>query len=57
MDRYNFNIIEKKWQDIWDKNQTFKTSLDKSRKKFYVLLNAISQGINMEDQLELSQIL
>ena len=37
MDRYNFNIIEKKWQDIWDKNQTFKTSLDKSRKKFYVL--------------------
>ena len=36
MDRYNFNIIEKKWQDFWDKNQSFKTVTDKN-KKFYVL--------------------
>ena len=37
MDRYNFNIIEKKWQDFWDKNQSFKTVTDKNKKKFYVL--------------------
>ena len=37
MDRYNFNIIEKKWQDFWDKNQSFKTITDKNKKKFYVL--------------------
>ena len=32
MDRYNFNIIEKKWQDFWDKNQSFKTVTDKNKK-------------------------
>ncbi len=37
MDRYNFNIVEKKWQDFWDKNQTFKTTKIKDKKKFYVL--------------------
>ncbi len=37
MDRYNFNIIEKKWQELWDKDKTFKTSKDKNKKKFYVL--------------------
>ena len=33
MDRYNFNIVEKKWQDFWDKNQTFKTTKIKDKKK------------------------
>ena len=37
MERYNFNIIEKKWQDFWDKNQSFKTHVNKNKKKFYVL--------------------
>jgi len=37
MDRYNFNIIEKKWQNFWDKNQSFKTTVNKNKKKFYVL--------------------
>ena len=37
MDRYNFKIIEAKWQNFWDKNQTFSTKLDKSKKKFYCL--------------------
>ena len=37
MDRYNFNIIEKKWQDFWNKNKSFKTITDKNKKKFYVL--------------------
>ena len=37
MNRYNFNIIEKKWQNFWEKNNSFKTNLDKTKKKFYCL--------------------
>ncbi len=37
MDRYNFKIIEEKWQNFWEKNKTFKTKADKSKKKFYCL--------------------
>ena len=37
MERYNFKVIEKKWQNHWEKNHTFKTHLDKSKKKFYCL--------------------
>ncbi len=37
MSRYNFQDIEKKWQKYWEDNNFFKTSLDKSRKKFYCL--------------------
>ena len=37
MTRYNFKTIEKKWQAHWEKNNFFKTSLDKSKKKFYCL--------------------
>ncbi len=37
MDRYNFKLIEKKWQTFWEKNQTFKASIKKDRKKFYCL--------------------
>ena len=25
VERYNFKIVEKKWQDFWDQNQTFKS--------------------------------
>ena len=39
MERYNFNIIEEKWQDFWDKNKSFKTVADKNKKKFYVFYN------------------
>ncbi len=35
--RYNHKIIEKKWQDIWSKDNVFKTSKNKSKKKYYVL--------------------
>jgi len=35
---YNPKEIEKKWHDIWDKNQTFKASDDRSKKKFYGLI-------------------
>lgn len=35
---YNFKEIEKKWQNYWDKNNSFKTSNDMSKKKFYGLV-------------------
>jgi len=35
--RYNFKLIEKKWQSHWDKNQSFKAKVDHSKKKFYCL--------------------
>ncbi len=35
---YNFNEIEKKWQEYWDKNETFKTDVwDFSKPKYYAL--------------------
>ena len=37
MERYNFKIIEAKWQKFWEKNEVFKTQLDKKKKKFYCL--------------------
>ena len=37
MEKYNFKVIEKTWQDYWDKNNTFKTTTDKNKKKFYCL--------------------
>ena len=37
MERYNFKETEKKWQNFWDKYKSFKTSLDKNKKKFYCL--------------------
>jgi leucyl-tRNA synthetase len=35
--KYNFNDIEKKWQDYWAKNETFKASNDSDKPKYYVL--------------------
>ena len=37
MERYNFKVIEKKWQTFWEKNQTFKSSIKSNKKKFYCL--------------------
>ena len=37
MDRYNFKTVEEKWQNFWLKNNTFKPSNDKTKKKFYCL--------------------
>lgn len=34
---YNFVEIEKKWQQRWKENRTYKVDIDKSRPKFYVL--------------------
>ena len=37
MERYNFKIVEKKWQEHWLKNKTFKSEINKNKKKFYCL--------------------
>ncbi len=35
--KYNFNEIEKKWQDFWETNKTFAASIDHTKPKYYVL--------------------
>ncbi len=37
MDRYNFKIIEQKWQKLWDEKKVFSTKIQKDKKKFYCL--------------------
>ncbi len=34
---YDFLNIEKRWQNYWDANKTFKAELDSSRPKYYIL--------------------
>ena len=35
---YNFNAIEKKWQQFWEERKTFKANdCDDSKPKYYVL--------------------
>jgi len=34
---YNHREIEKKWQKFWQENQTYKTQIDPSKPKYYVL--------------------
>ncbi len=36
--KYDFSAIEKKWQDIWEKEKTFAAKDDYSLKKFYALV-------------------
>ncbi len=35
--RYNFKIVENKWQKFWEDNKSFKTDIRKDKKKFYCL--------------------
>jgi leucyl-tRNA synthetase len=37
VDRYNFKIVEEKWQKSWDENKVFSTKVDIDKKKFYCL--------------------
>ena len=32
MERYNFKLVEKKWQEHWLKNKTFKSEIKKDKK-------------------------
>ena len=34
---YDFSAIEKKWQAWWKTNKTFRTEIDKTKPKYYVL--------------------
>lgn len=34
---YKFGEIEKKWQEYWEENKTFKTGMDTSLPKYYIL--------------------
>ena len=36
--QYNASEIEKKWQKIWDENETYKAGTDMSKPKFYGLV-------------------
>jgi len=37
VDRYNFKLVEEKWQSFWDKNKSFKAEIIIAKKKFYCL--------------------
>jgi len=37
VDRYNFKVIEEKWQKYWEENQSFASKKDTNKKKFYCL--------------------
>jgi len=37
VERYNFKKIEDYWQSKWEKNKSFKSKIDKTKKKFYCL--------------------
>ena len=36
-ERYNFKVVEEKWQNYWLKNKTFKAEIIEGKKKFYCL--------------------
>lgn len=36
-EKYNFTEIEKKWQDVWEKEDAFETVEDYDKEKYYVL--------------------
>ena len=36
--KYDFTAIEHKWQKVWDEQKAFECSLDRSKKKFYGLI-------------------
>ena len=37
MERYNFKLIEEKWQKLWEDKKTFSTKVKTKKKKFYCL--------------------
>ena len=37
MERYNFKLIENKWQEYWAKNKTYSSKIDLKKEKFYCL--------------------
>ncbi|MBQ8780971.1 MAG: leucine--tRNA ligase [Oscillospiraceae bacterium] len=37
-ERYDFTAVEQKWQKYWEENKTFRATEDRSKKKFYALV-------------------
>ena len=37
MNRYNFKLVEEKWQKFWEEKKTFSSKLNKNKKKYYCL--------------------
>jgi len=37
VERYNFKLVEDKWQRYWQDNKSFKSEIHKNKKKFYCL--------------------
>ncbi|WP_440672755.1 leucine--tRNA ligase [Candidatus Pelagibacter sp. HIMB1715] len=37
MERYNFKLVEEKWQKYWFENKSFAVDVNKNKKKFYCL--------------------
>ena len=37
MERYNFKLVEEKWQKYWEKEKTFIAKINTNKKKFYCL--------------------
>jgi len=37
VNRYNFKLVEEKWQKFWEEKKTFSSKLDKNKKKYYCL--------------------
>ena len=37
MERYNFKLVENKWQKVWEEEKPFAVKIDKNKKKFYCL--------------------
>ena len=46
MNRYNFKIVEDKWQKYWEENKSFKSILDKSKKSFVIQVTALRAEID-----------
>ena len=39
MERYNFKVIETKWQKFWEENNYFSSNVDKTKKKILLFRN------------------
>ena len=44
---YNFNNIEKKWQERWRAEGTYRVTEDSSKEKFYVLICFYPSGAGL----------
>ena len=41
MDRYNFKVIEEKWQKYWEENQSFASKIDSNKKRPFMQMKGL----------------